>query len=119
MRRIEPKPLEIIDAILAFINDAGVEVGVTVIGSVESAEEFDTNVSIDVVEGFTPPTYEQCVAKLAELQAQQETNQWYYDRANAYPSLQEQLDMMYKDQVDGTTTWADAITDVKTRYPKS
>lgn len=118
MRRIEPTPLEMTDAIKAIIDDAGVTVGITVIGSIESEEDFNANVTIDEAEGFTPPTYAECVAKLTELQADRENGQWFYDRANAYPSMQEQFDMMYKDQIDGTTTWADAIADVKSRYPK-
>ena len=40
-------------------------------------------------------------------------------RQNAYPSIQEQLDMQYKDAVNGTTTWKDAIQAVKDEYPKA
>jgi hypothetical protein len=40
------------------------------------------------------------------------------NRARAYPSIQEQLDMQYWDSVNGTTTWADAITAVKEEFPK-
>jgi len=40
------------------------------------------------------------------------------DRAAAYPSIQEQLDMQYWDSVNGTTTWADAIAAVKAAHPK-
>ena len=39
-------------------------------------------------------------------------------RAAAYPSIGDQLDMQYHDSVDGTTTWADAIAAVKTKYAK-
>jgi hypothetical protein len=39
-------------------------------------------------------------------------------RIIAYPSISEQLDMQYHDQVDGTTTWKDAITKIKTDNPK-
>lgn len=39
-------------------------------------------------------------------------------RMDAYPSIQEQLDMQYWDSVNGTTTWADAIASVKAQYPK-
>ena len=39
-------------------------------------------------------------------------------RANAYPSIAEQLDMQYHDSLNGTTTWKDAITNVKTSIPK-
>jgi hypothetical protein len=40
-------------------------------------------------------------------------------RVAEYPSIGDQLDMQYHDSVDGTTTWADAIAAVKTKYPKS
>jgi hypothetical protein len=40
-------------------------------------------------------------------------------RRGAYPSIADQLDMQYHDGVDSTTTWADAIAAVKTKYPKS
>tara|TARA_R100000231_G_C5299867_1_gene157229 strand:+ start:657 stop:977 length:321 start_codon:yes stop_codon:yes gene_type:complete len=36
-----------------------------------------------------------------------------------YPSIQEQLDMQYWDNVNGTTTWKDAIAKVKADNPKS
>jgi hypothetical protein len=45
-------------------------------------------------------------------------NQYKRDRAAAYPSIQEQLDMQYWDSVNGTTTWADAIAKVKADHPK-
>ena len=39
-------------------------------------------------------------------------------RAAAYPSLTDQADMAYWDRQNGTTTLDDAITAVKTKYPK-
>jgi hypothetical protein len=39
-------------------------------------------------------------------------------RRDAYPSIGDQLDMQYHDGVNGTTTWADAIAAVKTKYAK-
>lgn len=43
----------------------------------------------------------------------------YYDkRAWAYPSIQEQLDMLYHDKKAGTDTWLSAIDAVKSKYPK-
>ena len=68
--------------------------------------------------GQTPPTEEAIQAKLAELQAEYEANQYQRDRATSYPSIQEQLDMQYHDAVNGTTTWKDAIAKVKTDNPK-
>tara|TARA_R110002153_G_scaffold227337_1_gene380096 strand:- start:425 stop:718 length:294 start_codon:yes stop_codon:yes gene_type:complete len=40
-------------------------------------------------------------------------------RKKVYPSIAEQLDMMYWDNVNGTTTWKDAIAQVKADNPKS
>ena len=40
------------------------------------------------------------------------------ERANAYPSLEEQADMAYWDRQNGTTTLDDAIAAVKLAYPK-
>lgn len=39
-------------------------------------------------------------------------------RKEEYPSWYDQLDLMYHDQVNGTTTWKDAIKAVKDKYPK-
>ena len=36
-----------------------------------------------------------------------------------YPSREDQFDMQYHDQVDGTTTWKDTIQAVKDKYPKT
>jgi len=57
-------------------------------------------------------------AELARLQADWDSKQYARDRASAYPSIQEQLDMQYWDSVNGTTTWADAIAAVKAAHPK-
>ena len=40
-------------------------------------------------------------------------------RATEYPSRENQFDMQYHDQVDGTTTWKDTIQAVKSKYPKT
>mgnify|MGYP003151660554 CR=1 FL=1 len=39
-------------------------------------------------------------------------------RANEYPSVVDQLDMQYWDKKNGTTTWVDAVTKVKSDNPK-
>ncbi len=39
-------------------------------------------------------------------------------RAYDYPSIQDQLDMQYKDLLNGTTTWKDAVAKVKLDNPK-
>ena len=39
-------------------------------------------------------------------------------RREAYPSIQEQLDMLYWDMVNGTENWKDMISEIKSKYPK-
>ena len=38
-------------------------------------------------------------------------------RKALYPKLEEQLDMQYWDNVNGTTTWKDKIAEIKTANP--
>jgi hypothetical protein len=57
-------------------------------------------------------------AKMTELQAEYDANEYQRERATAYPSIQEQLDMQYWDKVNGTTNWQDAIAKVKADTPK-
>ena len=40
-------------------------------------------------------------------------------RAAEYPTLQEQEDMKYWDEINGTTVWRDTITAIKEKYPKT
>ena len=39
-------------------------------------------------------------------------------RASEYPTWKDQLDMQYKDLLNGTTTWKDAVAKVKSDNPK-
>ena len=63
----------------------------------------------------TPPTEEAIQAKLQELQAEYEANQYQRDRAVAYPSTADQLDMLYHQGIDG---WKAEIKKVKDAHPK-
>jgi hypothetical protein len=55
-------------------------------------------------------------AKMVEVQADYDAKQYQRDRV--YPSIGEQLDMQYWDNVNGTTTWKDAVAKVKADNPK-
>ena len=57
-------------------------------------------------------------AEITRLQAEYDSKQYARDRAEAYPSLTEQADMAYWDRQNNTTTLDDAISAVKTTYPK-
>ena len=56
--------------------------------------------------------------ELAKLETEYKNNQYQRDRADSYPSIQDQLDMQYWDKVNGTTTWQTAIAKVKSDNPK-
>lgn len=64
------------------------------------------------------PTQEEIKAKKIELDQEWEDLKYQRDRASAFPSIQDQLDMQYWDQVNGTTTWKDSIAKVKADNPK-
>ena len=68
--------------------------------------------------GTTPIPKADIEAKMVELQAEYDANQYQRDRATAYPTIQDQLDMQYWDNINGTTTWEDAIAKVKADNPK-
>jgi hypothetical protein len=62
------------------------------------------------------PSQEEIDAEIIRLQAEYSATQYQRDRQ--YPSIGDQLDMQYHDQIDGTTTWKDAIAKVKSDNPK-
>jgi hypothetical protein len=68
--------------------------------------------------GTTPIPVADIEAKIVEVQAEYDAKQYQRDRATAYPSIQEQLDMQYWDKVNGTTNWEDAIAKIKLDNPK-
>ena len=53
---------------------------------------------------------------MTQVNAWVNPEQYKIDRQ--YPSIGEQLDMQYWDAVNGTTTWKDAIAQVKADNPK-
>jgi uncharacterized protein YukE len=57
-------------------------------------------------------------AEVARLQAEYDSKAYARARAEAYPSWQEQMDMMYHDQTEGSRTWLDAIEAIKEAHPK-
>jgi predicted GTPase len=73
---------------------------------------------IEWLEGTTPISVSDIQAKMVEVQAEYDANQYQRDRATAYPTIQDQLDMQYWDNVNGTTNWEDAIDKVKADNPK-
>jgi len=95
----------IIDAILAINSDAKVDV-----------EENDIT-KIKWLQGTTPIAEADILAKQAELQADYEAKEYQRKRASEYPSIGEQLDMIYHAGQGGDAFQA-AIQAVKDKYPK-
>ena len=71
---------------------------------------------IYLLEGYLEPTEAEIQTEMDRLQAEYDATQYQRDRQ--YPSIGDQLDMQYHDQLDGTTTWKDAIAKVKSDNPK-
>ena len=55
------------------------------------------------------------LAKQKELQAEYDANKYQRDRAEAYPSIEDQLDDLYHNGIDG---WKKTIKTIKDKYPK-
>ena len=67
-------------------------------------------------DGQTPPTEEEIQKKFEELKA--DYNSKEYQRLREYPPIEEQLDMLYWDRMNGTERWIQAIKKVKDKHPK-
>ena len=54
----------------------------------------------------------------AAYTAWKNANEYKEKREEVYPSWKTQMDMQYWDNVNGTTTWKDAIAKIKSDHPK-
>ena len=84
---------------------------------IEAAKPLYKQVNNERLE-FSTSDYEQAITDLAN--SKWDTQQFGYIQARqeSYGSVQDQLDMQYWDSVNGTTTWADHIAQVKSDNPK-
>ena len=67
---------------------------------------------------FSDADYEQAVTDLANSKWNDQQFGYVQARQEAYGSIQDQLDMIYWDGVNGTTLWEDHIAQVKEDNPK-
>lgn len=65
----------------------------------------------------TQPTEEAIEAAHTQWQADYDSKEYARLRKKKYDQLN-QYEMMFDDQVNGTTTWVDAINAIKAEYPK-
>ena len=61
------------------------------------------------------PTEAEITAEVARLQAEYDNNEYQRQRAQAYPSIADQLDLIYHEGID---VWKAQIAAVKQEYPK-
>jgi hypothetical protein len=73
--------------------------------------------TIVIKDGAIKPTKQQLEDKIQELKDKYELKQYQRDRQ--YPSIADQLDMLYWDKVNGTENWLNSIESVKSRFPKA
>ena len=67
------------------------------------------------LENTKPIAEKDILAKQKELQAEYDANKYQRDRAEAYPSIADQLDDLYHNGIDG---WKKTIKAIKDKYPK-
>ena len=93
------------------------ELTVEATAEIEAAKPLFKQVNNERLE-FTDDDYAQAVTDLAN--SKWDTQQFGYVQARqeAYGSIGDQLDMQYKDLLNGTTTWKDHIATVKSDNPK-
>jgi hypothetical protein len=65
------------------------------------------------------PTLAQLDAFEAQAIAYEQLQDILNNRRMAYPSIADQLDMLYWDKVNGTENWLNSIESVKNRFPKA
>ncbi len=68
---------------------------------------------------FSDADYAQAKVDLGNSKWEAQQFGYIQARQEAYGSIGDQLDMQYKDLVNGTTTWKDHIATVKSDNPKS
>ena len=69
-------------------------------------------------DGSEKPTKQECIDGVNAMQADYDARQYQRDRMVSYPSLQEQLDLIYWDKINDTEKWKETIDKVKTDNPK-
>jgi|TARA_B100001059_G_C17768447_1_gene546977 hypothetical protein len=84
---------------------------------IEAAKPMYKQVNNERLE-FNDADYAQSVTDLANSKWDAQQFGYIQARQEAYGSIGDQLDMQYKDLVDGTTVWKDHIAKVKSDNPK-
>ena len=87
------------------------------IGASFSLDEIIYTDCFEAIEG-TLPSKSELDAESKRLQDEYDSQAYARNRAEEYPSTGDQMDMIYKDNKNSTTTHADAVEAVKIKWPK-
>lgn len=71
--------------------------------------------SIEWFDNEAPPSTQEVKDEVTRLQAEYDANQYQRDRAAEYPAIEDQLDDIFHNGIDG---WKTTIQAVKDKYPK-
>ena len=93
------------------------ELQVEATAEVEAAKPLNVSVGGEVRE-MNEAEYAQRITDLTNFKWEAQQFGYIQARQEAYGSIADQLDMMYWDGVNGTTTWSDHIAQVKSDNPK-
>lgn len=89
------------------------------LASLRPGAQWATGTSYDSIQWFdevqTKPTEDEVNAELLRLQEIYDRNEYQRLRERAYPSWEEQMDILYHQGYDG---WKAAIQAIKDQYPK-
>lgn len=66
-------------------------------------------------EDVEKPSEDAIVEEISRLEEENKSTEYRQERGMAYPSIQDQLDILYHEGYDG---WKATIKEVKNRYPK-
>ncbi len=64
---------------------------------------------------YSGPSEQEILEEYNKLVNEYENNQYQRDRAKEYPSIEEQLDLLYHGGLDA---WKEEINKIKSKYPK-
>ena len=87
----------------------------TLNGDPTNEAEFKAGFTIHKANGVEEPTWSAIQTELKKMQDAYDAKKYQRDRAEAYPSIADQLDDLYHNGIDG---WKTTIKVTKDKYPK-
>jgi len=85
--------------------------------SITGDEQLFSDLVWDESNEVAPPTEEEVAAKTEEIRAERLATAYQRKRKKEYNKLN-QFELMFNDKINGTTTWQEAINNIKLRFPK-